>query len=169
MDYYIDIEIRGIVHQALSSLYSELHTQLRGGVGISFPRAKVVLGNLLRLHGGEAELKKITVTTKGCISKGVKKVPSNCKHQAVRRIQPKFSQSKIRRLAKRGNWGDAEIRECKINMLRSGIDDPFIELRSVTNGKLYRRFFQFEPITNTPVKGEFDSFGLSKSATLPWF
>jgi CRISPR-associated endonuclease Csy4 len=39
----------------------------------------------------------------------------------------------------------------------------------MSNGQLHRRFIEFSELQNKEVNGKFDLFGLSKSATIPWF
>jgi len=50
-----------------------------------------------------------------------------------------------------------------------GIPLPYLDLVSDSNGKRYRRFIQVGELLDRPVAGEFDQFGLSKTATVPWF
>ncbi|PYD07066.1 type I-F CRISPR-associated endoribonuclease Cas6/Csy4, partial [Pseudomonas syringae pv. pisi] len=48
-------------------------------------------------------------------------------------------------------------------------DNPYIELVSVSNGQRHRRYIEFGELFNEPITGLFDQFGLSNSATVPWF
>jgi len=54
-------------------------------------------------------------------------------------------------------------------MFTQGLDNPYLELESGSNGHKHRRYIQFGELLDAPVKGEFDQFGLSKVATVPWF
>jgi len=54
-------------------------------------------------------------------------------------------------------------------MFQKGIDNPFLELDSTSNGNKHRRYIQFGELQNVSVPGSFDMFGLSKTATVPWF
>ena len=54
-------------------------------------------------------------------------------------------------------------------MFASGLDDPYLELESFSNGHKHRRYICFGEFLNKPLSGEFDTFGLSKTATVPWF
>ena len=54
-------------------------------------------------------------------------------------------------------------------MFKQGLDNPFLELESSSTGQRHRRFIQFGELLDEPVEGFFDTFGLSKNATVPWF
>ncbi len=49
------------------------------------------------------------------------------------------------------------------------LDNPYLELQSASSGQLYRVFIEMGEIQDKPVTGDFNHFGLSKSATVPWF
>ncbi|VAX06000.1 CRISPR-associated protein, Csy4 family [hydrothermal vent metagenome] len=57
----------------------------------------------------------------------------------------------------------------RIYFFQNGIDNPYLELESSSNGRLHRRYIEFGEIQKNRVFGEFDQFGLSKTATVPWF
>ena len=42
-------------------------------------------------------------------------------------------------------------------------------LESSSNGHKHRRYVQFSELLDKAKSGKFDSFGLSKEATIPWF
>jgi len=52
---------------------------------------------------------------------------------------------------------------------QNGIDNPYLELESASNDNKHRRYISFGELSDTPISGEFDTFGLSKTATVPWF
>ena len=54
-------------------------------------------------------------------------------------------------------------------MFSQGLDYPYLELISCSNGEKHRRYIQFGDLKDTSVEGSFDSFGLSLQATIPWF
>jgi CRISPR-associated endonuclease Csy4 len=54
-------------------------------------------------------------------------------------------------------------------MFQKGLDNPYLELESGSNGHLHRRYIVFGELMDKPMSGEFDQFGLSKTATIPWF
>ena len=95
----------------------------------------------------------------------IENIPSDAKHRTVSRKQANMTEAKLRRLIKRGSISDDKVKAYKAKML----DNPYLELKSNSSGYLQRRYIQFGTPLNVPVKGKFDVFGLSKSATVPWF
>ncbi len=76
---------------------------------------------------------------------------------------------KLNRLIKRGTISKENIKAYKAKMFTKGLDNPYFELDSTSNEQLHRRYIQFSEVLSESVKGEFDHFGLSKTATVPWF
>ena len=64
---------------------------------------------------------------------------------------------------------EEETKAYKAKMFQQGMDNPYLELESGSNGYKHRRYIQFGELRSKPVEGEFDQFGLSKTATVPWF
>lgn len=89
--------------------------------------------------------------------------------RTVSRKQANMSLAKLRRLEKRGSITEAESKAYKARMYTQGLDNPFIELESGSNGNKHRRFIEFGALSSLPVAGKFDHFGLSRTATIPWF
>jgi len=54
-------------------------------------------------------------------------------------------------------------------MFQQGMNNPYLELQSTSNGHKHRRYLAFGEISETKDLGEFDFFGLSKTASIPWF
>lgn len=54
-------------------------------------------------------------------------------------------------------------------MLSKRLENPYIELVSNSGGQLYSRYIEMGELQLEPIAGEFDQFGLSKQATIPWF
>ncbi|MEJ2075925.1 MAG: type I-F CRISPR-associated endoribonuclease Cas6/Csy4 [Reinekea sp.] len=44
----------------------------------------------------------------------------------------------------------------------------YMELTSGSNGHKHRRYIELGPLQDRPLAGEFDQFGLSKTATIAW-
>jgi len=183
MNYYLDIkilpdaEISGAV--LMSAICSKLHKALFdfefSTVGISFPKVKVTLCDLLRLHGDEQSLRMFSTAnwlggmSGYCRLSGILGVPINTKHRTVSRKQSNMSESKLKRLLKRGSITEMEVKAYRAKMFASGLDNPYVELVSASNGNRHRRYIEFGELQDTPVEGVFDFFGLSKTATVPWF
>jgi len=96
-------------------------------------------------------------------------VPEQTKFRTVSRIQSNMTDAKSRRLIKRGSLSPEEAKQYKAKMFSKGLDNPYLELKSGSNGHLHRRYIQFGELLDEPVAGDFDQFGLSKVATVPWF
>lgn len=183
MNYYIDIKLLPDAELSapvlMNTIYSKLHKALcdigSKAVGVSFPKYKGVLGNILRLHGSQSDL--ATLQKKSwlggmsgyCQQSDIQLVPTGTKFRTVSRQQPTMSAAKLRRLTKRGSITEEDIKSYKAKMFTKGLDNPYVELISGSNGQRHRRYIEFGPLLDKPVSGSFDQFGLSKTATVPWF
>lgn len=183
MEFYIDITLTPDaeipVNRLLNSVYTKLHKSLvdlkTDSIGVSFPSCHVLLGNRLRIHGSNnslAELQKLNWVggvSGYCQISDILAVPQDCQFRTIKRIQSTMSQSKLKRLIKRGSITDEEIKAYKAKMFSKGLDNPYVELESTSNGHKHRRYIAFGVLLEKPVIGAFDQFGLSKTATIPWF
>ena len=183
MTHYIDIrltpkkEIRESV--LLNQLYSAFHKRLYDlkskNIGVSFPEYRLKLGRLFRIHGSKEDLEQLQ--KKDWIGKyiefykvsAIKEVPNGVKYRTVYRVQQNMTEAKLRRLIKRGTIPQEDIKKYRIKMYQGGLDNPFVELVSASNGQRHRRFIEFGELQEKEAKGEFDLFGLSKLSTIPWF
>ncbi len=163
----------------MNAVYSKLHKSLcdlnATGIGVSFPKYRVTLGDVLRLHGSAADLENLQRTnwvggmSGYCSISDISPVPADSKHRTVSRKQTTMSQSKLRRLIKRGSITEEEAKAYRAKMFTKGLDNPYLELKSGSNGHKHRRYIELGELVDEPEKGEFDQFGLSKTATIPWF
>ncbi|REL26549.1 type I-F CRISPR-associated endoribonuclease Cas6/Csy4 [Thalassotalea euphylliae] len=185
MDHYIDIKLMPDAEMPENVLMNKVYTKLHkvlfdfnaDNIGVSFPEYRIKLGKLLRLHGDLAILNDLQGTDwLGGLGRGYCKVssilpvPIDAKHRTVSRKQTTMSQAKLRRLKARGSISSAAEEKAYIaKMFTQGIDNPYLELESGSNGHKHRRFIQFGELTDQPIAGKFDHFGLSKLATIPWF
>jgi CRISPR-associated endonuclease Csy4 len=183
MDFYQDIILKPDrefpATVLMNSLFAKLHHALSAlettSIGVSFPFQQITLGSLLRLHGAESELISLSNldwigSMKGfCKISGVNKVPGNARFRTISRKQGTMSKAKMNRLIKRGSLSQDEVKQYRAKMFSKGMDNPYIDLVSNSNGHRHRRYIEFGEIQDHPVSGEFDSFGLSKTATIPWF
>jgi len=87
----------------------------------------------------------------------------------ISRVQQNMTEAKLRQLIKRGTIPQEDIKKYRIKMFQGGLDNPYVELISMSNGQLHRRFIEFGELQENETKGEFDLFGLSKVSTIPWF
>jgi CRISPR-associated endonuclease Csy4 len=183
VNYYIDIKLISDaempINRLLNMLYTKLHRALYDlsseNIGVSFPSYSVLLGNRLRIHSDKEELEKLQKMnwvdglSGYCQIADIQAIPNNCQFRIVSRIQPSMSQSKLRRLVKRDSITEEEAKSYKAKMFSKGLNSPYLELESSSNGHKHRRYIQFGELLDTPIEGTFDTFGLSRTATIPWF
>ena len=183
MNFYIDIQIKPDAEMRenvlMNKVYSKLHKALfdlnANNVGVSFPKWNVMLGATLRLHSTQESLDALQKLnwlgglSGYCEVSSILNVPDTCKYRVLSRIQTTMTPAKLRRLLKRGSITDDEAKAYKAKMFSKGLDEPYLELESSSNGNKHRRYISFGQIMEANVEGEFDSFGLSKTATVPWF
>ena len=183
MTHYIDIrlnpkkEIRENV--LLNQLYTAFHKRLydlkSNTIAVSFPEYRLKLGRLFRIHGSAEALEKLQSKEwlgkqeEYCKVSIIKVVPDEVKHRTISRVQQNMTEAKLRRLIKRGTIPQEDIKKYRIKMFQGGLDNPYVELISMSNGQLHRRFIEFGELQENETKGEFDLFGLSKVSTIPWF
>ena len=183
MDYYIDIRIKPDAEMRenvlLNKVYTKFHKALFSmnatDIGISFPNYKVILGNVIRLHGSHTRLVELQdIDWLGGLKgdwkvSDVQAIPSDTTHRKVSRKQANMTAAKLRRLIKRNSISHERAKKYKAKMFNFGLDNPFLELESASNGNKHRRYLQFSELLDKALIGKFDQFGLSKTATVPWF
>jgi CRISPR-associated endonuclease Csy4 len=183
MDHYIDVFIKSNLEMRrnvlMNTIYTKLHKALHDlvstSVGVSFPKYNITLGDILRIHGTKVVLKNvlnlmmIDSLNIFCEVSLIQSVPLNPKFRIVSRKQTNMSQSKMKRLLKRGFMTEDDMSQYKEKMFSKGLNNPYFELVSESNGHRYRRYIEFGELFERPIPGAFDQFGLSKTATIPWF
>jgi CRISPR-associated endonuclease Csy4 len=156
------------LHRAIVSLKTQ-------EIGISFPEYQIKLGKILRIHGSMTNLHNLLALnwlnslSDYCGTLNVNDVPNNVKYRVVSRVRPNMSKSKLRRLQKRGSIATGDKKKYIAKMFSEGLGNPYVDLYSGSTGENFRLFFSFSPILDQPIPGKFDSYGLSKNATIPWF
>lgn len=183
MQHYIDVRIKPDAelreNVLLNKVYTKLHKELcdlqSTDIGVSFPEYKLKLGCVIRVHAAE---KRLEALQRGgwlggligyCAISQAQSIPSQVQYRTVSRIQSTMSPAKLKRLISRGSIQQSEIKQYKAKMFQKGLDNPYLELESGSNGHLHRRYIVFGELMDKPMPGEFDQFGLSKTATIPWF
>lgn len=184
MNYYIDItlipdaglRLSGLMNAVFSKLHKALCDLRSTTLGVSFPKVQITLGNILRIHGYESYLRDLQglnwldEMNGYCRVSEILLVPADTKYRTISRKQPAMSQSKLNRLLKRGSITEAKVNAYKVKMFAGkGLDNPYLDLVSVSSGQRYRRYIVFSELLDHPVTDEFDQCGFSKSATIPWF
>ncbi len=158
-----------------TKLHKALYTLKATDIGVSFPDYIVNLGNFIRVHGSDSRLAELQATnwlgglSGYCDVSEIRAIPDTVKHRNISRIQTNMTASKLRRLIKRGSINTEEAKQYKAKMFTRGLDNPYLELNSASNGNKHRRYIQFGELLDKPIAGDFDQFGLSKTATIPWF
>ena len=163
----------------MNLVYTKLHKALvsfaTDQIGVSFPGYQIKLGQSLRLHGDKTNLHNLQgLNWLGgiagyCKISDVMNVPADVKYRTISRIRTNMSKSKLERLKRRGSITPGEEKTYKAKMFSQGLDNPYLDLESGSTGQKHRRFIHFGPLMDQSVAGKFDSYGLSKVATIPWF
>ncbi|BFM50883.1 type I-F CRISPR-associated endoribonuclease Cas6/Csy4 [Marinomonas sp. THO17] len=184
MDHYCDIRIKPDAEMRenvlLNKVYTKFHKALcdlsSKSVGVSFPETKLKLGKVLRVHSSQSNLKALKEMNwlggliSYCEYSEVQTIPENVEHRTVSRWRPNMTESHLRRLIKRRSISEDEIKAYRAKMYAAQLTTlPYLELESTGSGQLYRRYIQVSDPVHQAVGGDFDQFGLSKKATIPWF
>ena len=186
MDYYLDIKLQPdpdfVPSMLMNALFSKLHralvenTQLT--IGVSFPEyslSPLGLGGCLRLHGKQQDLESLLSTSwltgmlDHVVFETVLAVPSNTSYITVKRVQAKSNLERlIRRSAKRKGISEEEARKAYQAAKPEKLRLPFLTLNSQSSGERFSLFIKQEK-QEKPQSGEFNRYGLSQTATIPWF
>ena len=183
MKHYIDILIKPDTEMRknvlLNTVYAKFHKALftlqSKDIAVSFPQYKVILGKILRIHGTESKLTELQATNwlgglaGYCKVSAIQTIPNEVVYRTISRKQSNMTEAKLRRLIKRGSITQDEIKGYKAKMFQQGLDNPYLELESTSTGHKHRRYLVFGETNKSITVGEFDFFGLSKTASVPWF
>ena len=185
MTHYITIQIIASKelkeNRVLNALMGQLHkslAQLKStDVGISFPLMRITPGTILRIHGTPQRLQELPLKEwvsglpDNCKISEIQEVPADVEHCMFSRKQRNMSASKLRRLIKRGTISPEDINTYREKMFDTFLDFnlPFIELDSTSNGNHYIMHIKKSETFPTAKIGQFNSFGLSRIATVPMF
>lgn len=188
MTHYLDIRLRPDPefppHQLLSALYAKLHRALvrrdSRNIGISFPEYRerpAGLGAHVRLHGPVAALQALMETPwltgmhDHILLSAITPVPASAQHRRVMRVQVKSNADRLRRRAMRRHGMDEETARQRIpETVAKTLALPFVQLGSLSTGQpSFPLFIQLGPLQSKAAAGPFNSYGLSREATIPWF
>ena len=187
MECFVDIELRPnpeiAANQLLGALYAKLHRTLVAnnstGIAVCFPGHQIKppsLGTSLRLLGSQPALQALTGTDwlSGMRDhvkvSALASVPSDAAHRPLRRVQAKSNPERLRRrLMKRHGLDETHARERIPDSAAETLHLPFVQLRSGSTGRTFRLFLSLGPTQHAPTVGEFNAYGLSQNATVPWF
>ena len=191
MSHFMDIQVLPDpelpAHVLLSALYAKLHRALvldddnAGGIAVCFPGysprpGAVGLGSILRLLGSERALQALA--SSGWLGSlrdqvsitAVEAVPTGATYRGLRRLQAKSNPERLRRrLIKRHGIDEIEAARRIPDSAAEMLKLPFLQLRSSSTGQGFRLFLQLGPVQTSAASGTFNTYGLSASATIPWF
>lgn len=63
----------------------------------------------------------------------------------------------------------AYIKQYKNKMFVTSLNNPYLELQSISTANKYRLYIQFSDLQKEAISGKFNRFGLRKIATVPIF
>jgi CRISPR-associated endonuclease Csy4 len=187
MDYYLDIGLLPdpdfVPSMLMNALFSKLHRTLVENpemtVAVSFPEYSLTplgLGSCLRLHGSQQGLNNLQDTSwlsgmrDHVTCKAVQPVPDHTGYAFVQRVQAKSNIERlVRRNAKRKDIDEAEARSNYQTAKPEKLRLPFITLNSQSSGQRFSLFIKQSKPQETAQTGAFNRYGLSQTATIPWF
>ncbi|WP_313055863.1 type I-F CRISPR-associated endoribonuclease Cas6/Csy4 [Pseudomonas lopnurensis] len=187
MDHYLDIHLlpdpEFSAGQLMNALFAKLHRALvqlgSDSIGVSFPKARdgaAGLGGHLRLHGCLAALDDLLALPwltgmRDHVRLGeAAPVPADARHCRVRRVQADSNPERLRRRAmKRHGLSEDQARERIPDAAVKWLRLPYLQLRSQSTGQPFRLFIEQSPPQPEPRTGAFNTYGLSRDATVPWF
>lgn len=187
MDTYIDIRLlpdpEFPATLLMNALFGKFHRGLvkfgEGTIGVSFPDVtdhSRSLGARLRLHGMEEALRHFQQTdwltgVRDHVSVGTLTcIPKNTQHRTVRRVQVKSNpERQRRRLMARKGISPEQAREAIPDSAAKRLNLPYLVLTSQSTGQQFRLFVEHSAIQGQPQGGSFSAYGLSQTATIPWF
>lgn len=184
MNHYIDIRLRPCPEFnpgfLMSALFSKLHRGLvdvgQGEVGVSFPQMQKTPGEILRLHGEESAILRLLShpwlngMRDHIVLCELGQVPASARYATFSRYQPSNSAERKRRRSVRKGWLTEEEALQRIpDQSREEIKLPYLMLRSNTNRHAFRLYVQRSSVSDIPVSGSFNQYGLSSTTTVPVF
>lgn len=189
MDHYLDIKLLPDPEfpptELMNALFAKFHRALvelkSTGIGVSFPGIGKdpkcrSLGDCLRLHGTLVDLHRLmesswlTGMRDHTTLNGPTKIPANASHWRIRRVQTDSNPERLRRrLMKRKGLGEEEARQTIPKDSGKRLDLPYVTLKSKSTGQVFRLFIDQQASAKQKVEGLFNYYGLSRTATVPWF
>lgn len=188
MDHFIDIRLRRdpefTASTLMNALFSKLHRALaesqQHNIGVSFPdmrSSQPRLGNVLRLHGECGVLNWLMQTTwligmyDHVAIDDVQRIPDKIvQYRVVRRVQAKSNPERLRRrLIRRHQLTEEQAHERIPDTAFEKLNLPYVAVKSWSTGQSFLLFIEQGVLRDHPEDGSFSSYGLSATATVPWF
>ena len=192
MKFYIDITLLPDVEVGLHFLWQKLYQQIHlalvemqdingtAPIAVAFPEYDIDkhnLGKKLRLLAGDQRQldalniqKWLARLTDYLHMTKVREVPGNITtFSRFKRLQAKSNVERLaRRKARREGISEAEALNKLAGFKEEKLRAPFINLQSLSGGQSFRLFIAKEEVEQA-VAGDFSLYGLSSTATVPWF
>lgn len=186
MHHYIDIHLlpdpEFTPHQLMAALFGKLHRWLAQvqsrQIAVSFPgyaESPATLGRTLRLIGTAAELTRLMEHNwlQGMHDhsdvRPMAAVPAEASQRPLRRVQAKSSPDRLRRRQmRRHNLTPEQALEQIPDSCAETLRLPFLSLSSGSTGQRFKLFLRLGPC-QAAQEGDFNGYGLSGTATIPWF
>ena len=187
MKYYLDITLLPDTEISFGFLWEKVYQQVhialaenKSAIAVSFPEyddKTFPLGNKLRLFAStQSQLQQLDIgkwlnrLTDYCHYTSIKEAPQSV-NTFVRFKRVQFD-TNIERLARRRakRKGESFEQAMKHFFGFKGQESklPFINMTSLSKNERFRLFIKKE-IIDQATTGEFNCYGLSKTATVPWF
>lgn len=185
--HYLDLKILPYPEiggaELLGALYNRLHQSFIhlkiNSIGVSFPQYStnpLAIGNVLRLHGTETTLAQFM---KADWMRGMRehvhlteinRAPEQAQHRTLMRKQFKTNVERLRRRRMRRKGETAEQAAASIpTSVERKPDLPFLHLNSKSSGRSFLMHLALGPPQRQASLGTFNSYGLSRTVTVPWF
>lgn len=185
MDHYLDIRLlpdpEFSAPMLMNALFAKLHRALAADasidIAISFPGATVShLGCVMRLHGSATRLTAhMAQSWLGGMRDhleitAVAPIPATATPYLVRRVQAKSSAERLRRryLKRHPETDSSSIVELIPDGVERQLTLPYLRINSSSSGQQFLLFIQ-QTLASEALEGDFNSYGLSSAATVPWF
>lgn len=190
LDHYLDIQIKPDEDfssgQLMGVLFGKLHRALAElqstDIAICFPdhrqssEREPFMGHTLRILASEDRLKQLMAQAwlvgvrDHIMVSDIRPVPKTDQYRVVRRVQTQSSPERLQRRYIKRHDVSLESAQKLITVDHMKFSQlPFVSIRSQSTGQRFRLFIEHGNLTNTPVQGVFNTYGLSATATVPWF
>ncbi len=185
--HYVDLTVvpdaETGVPALLGALCDKLHRALvqhqLDSIGVSFPQYSVIprsLGATLRLHGTEALLRDflrndwLRGMRDHVRSTEIAAAPGDAVHRVIQRRQFKTNVERLRRrrMQRKGETAEQAARAIPVSVGRQP-NLPYVHLRSLSSAQPFCLFLALGPPQPEPTPGNFNTYGLSNGASIPWF
>lgn len=183
--FYFDVRSHDMAAapEVLAKAFSAIHLALvnlrTSAVSVSFPEQDdqiQSLGACLRVMGPARDVDAVialpwrrVVRDQASVS-DVGAVPATQQFRGVRRVQAKSNVERLRRryVARHGVAYDEASRLIQDDA-RQTLDLPWLRIKSHSSHQEFRLFLRMDDSRTGLVPGDFNAYGLSATATIPWF